>query len=127
MENEEIKRWIQELLEKGHIKKISSPCGSTIVLVQKKDRTRRLCIDYRVLNKIIVQNRYPISQIHDLLDQLKGAKYFSKIELNYSYHHLPIEPSDMWKATLKSKEGHFKSLVTPFRLANSLATFMRLM
>jgi len=60
MENDEIKRQIQELLQKGHIKPCTSQCGSPIVLVQKKDGTWRLCIDYRALNKIIVCNRYPI-------------------------------------------------------------------
>ena len=60
LENDEIKRHIQELLQKGHIRLSSSPYGSSIVLVQKKDGTWRLCIDYRALNKIIVQNRYPI-------------------------------------------------------------------
>ena len=86
MENEEIKRQIQELLQKGHIRPSSSPYGSPIVLVQKKDGTWRLCIDYRALNKITVWNRYPIPQINDLLDQLKDAKYFSKIDLKYDYH-----------------------------------------
>ena len=86
LENDEIKRQIQELLQKGHIRPSSSPCGSPIVLVQKKDGTWRLCIDCRALNKITVQNRYPIPQIDDLLDQLKGAKYFSKIDLKSGYH-----------------------------------------
>ena len=81
LENDEIKRQIQELLQKGHIRTSSSPCGSQIVLVQKKDGTWRLCIDYRALNKIIVRNRYPIPRIDDLLDQLKGVKYFSNIDL----------------------------------------------
>ena len=75
LENDEIKRQIQELLQKGHIRPSSSPCGSPIVLVQKKDGTWRLCIDYRAPNKITVRNRYPIPRIDDLLDQLKGAKY----------------------------------------------------
>jgi hypothetical protein len=74
-------RHIQELLQKGHIRPSSSPCGSPIVLVQKKDGTWRLCIDYHAMKKITVRNRYPIPQIDDLLDQLKGEKYFSKIEL----------------------------------------------
>ena len=60
LENDEIKRQIQELLRKGHIRPSSSPCGSPIVLVQKKDGTWILCIDYRALNKITVWNRYPI-------------------------------------------------------------------
>jgi hypothetical protein len=86
MKNDEIKRQIQELLQKGHIRLSSMPCGSPIVLVQKKDGTWRLCIDYRELNKITVRNRYPIPQIDDLLDQLKGVKYFSKIDLKSGYH-----------------------------------------
>jgi len=95
LENNEIKRRIQELLQKVHICPSSSPCGSLIVLVQKKDGTWRLCVDYRALNKIIVRNRYPIPRIDDLLDQLKGAKYFSKIDLKSGYHQVPIEPSDV--------------------------------
>eukprot|EP00253_Pinus_taeda_P009263 PITA_09263 len=71
VENDEIKRQIQELLQKGHIRPSSSPCTSPIVLVQKKDGTWRLCIDYQALNKITVRNRYPILWIDDILDQLK--------------------------------------------------------
>ena len=86
LENDEIKRKIQELLQKGHIQPSSSPCGSPIMLVQKKDGTWRLYIDYRALNKITVWKRYLIPWIYDLLDQLKGEKYFSKINLKFGYH-----------------------------------------
>jgi hypothetical protein len=79
MENDEIKHHIQELLQKGNIRPISSPCGSPIVLVQKKDGTWRLCIDYIALNKIIVRNRYPIPRIDDLLDQLKGKSSSTRL------------------------------------------------
>ena len=127
LENDEIKRQIQELLQKEHIKPSSSPCGSLIVLVQKKDGTQRLCIDYQVLNKITVRNRFPILQIDGLLDQHKGAKYFSKIDLKSSYHQVPIEPSYVWKISFKSKEGLFEWLVMSFRLTNDPATFMIMM
>ena len=86
LENDEIKMQIQELLQKGHIHSSSSPCGSSIVLVQKKDGTWRLYIDYQALNKITVWNRHQIPRNDDLLDQLKGVKYFSKINLKFKYH-----------------------------------------
>ena len=124
LENEDIKRHIQELLHKGHIRPSSSPCGSPIMLVQKKDGTWRLCIDYRALNKITVKNRYPIPRITDLLDQLTGAKYFGKIDLKSSYHQVLIEQIDVWKTTFKSKEGLFEWLVIPFGLKNVPTTFV---
>jgi hypothetical protein len=96
------------------------------VLVQKKDGTRRICIDY--MNKIIVKNRYPIPQIDNLLDQLKASKFFSKIDLNLGYHEVLIEPTDVWKTTFKdSKEGLFERLVMTFGLTNAPTTFMMMM
>jgi hypothetical protein len=103
MENDEIKHQIQELLQKGHIRPNSSPCESPIILVQKKDGTCQLCIDYRALNKIIVKKWYPIPRIDDLLDQLKGEKFLNKIDLKSGYHQVPIEPIDVWKTTFKYK------------------------
>jgi hypothetical protein len=127
MENEEIMCQIQELLQKGHIRPNSSPCGCSIVLVQKKDETWRLYIDYRALNKITVKNRYPIPRIDDLLDQLMGERFFNNIDLKFGYHQVPIEPTDVWKTTFKSREGLFEWLVMPFGLTNAPTTFMRLM
>jgi len=86
MENEEIKCLIQEIILKGHIRPISSPCGRPIVIIHKKDKTWKLFIDYnKALNKITIKNWYPIPWIDDLLDQLKGAKFSSKIDLKSSY------------------------------------------
>jgi hypothetical protein len=127
MENEKIRRQIQELLQKGHIRPNSSPCGNPIVLVQKKDGTWRLCIDYISLNKITVRNCYPIPSIDDLLDQLKGGNFFNKIDPKSGYHQVPIETTDVWKIAFKSKEGLYEWLVMPFGLTNAPATFMRLM
>lgn len=127
MENEEIKCQIKELLQKGHIRPSSSSCWSSIVPVKKKDRTWRLCIDYRALNKITARNWYPIPWIDDLLDQLKGTKYFIKIDLKSSYHHVLIKVIDVRKTAFKSWEGLFEWLVMPFGLTNAPKTFKRMM
>ena len=103
MDNDEIMHHIQEILKKGHIKPNFSSCGNPIVLGQKKDGIWQLCIDYRSLKKFTARNRYPIPRIDDLLDQLKGGNFFSKIDLKYGYHQVPIEPTDVWKTNFKSK------------------------
>ena len=97
------------------------------MLVQKKDGTWRLCIDYQALNKITVWNSYLIPRIDVLMDQLKGVKYFSNIDLKSGHHQVQIKPFDLWKAAFKTKEGLFEWLFMPFRLKNALETFMRLM
>ena len=76
IENAEIKKHVQELIEKGAIRPSSSPCGSPIVLVPNKDGTWHMCVDYRALNIITIENRYPLPRIDDLLDQLKNAIFF---------------------------------------------------
>ena len=85
--------------------------------MKKKDGTWQLCIDYIALNKITVRNRYPVPRIDDLLDQLKRAKFFSKIDLKLGYHQVPIEQTDVWKTvSFKSKEGLFQMVGHAFWL-----------
>ena len=83
-----------------------------------------MCIDYRSLNKISVKNRYPLPRIDELIDNLKGAKLFMKLDLKLGYHQIPIESTDVWKMDFKTKEGLFKWLFMPFILTNAPATFM---
>jgi hypothetical protein len=95
--------------------------------VHKNDGNLQLYIDYRALKKLTVKNLYPISKIDDLLEKIKGGKLFSKLDLKSGYHQVPIEPTDVWNTTFKSKKGLFKWLVMPFGLTNAPTTFMRLM
>ena len=78
---EEIKKQIKELLEKGYIRPSSSRWGALVLLVEKKDGSSRMVVDYSALNKVTIKNKYPLPMINDLFDQLQGAKVFSKIDL----------------------------------------------
>eukprot|EP00253_Pinus_taeda_P018942 PITA_18942 len=125
LENAKIKKQVQELLEKGFIMPSTSPCGSLIILVRKKDGLWRMCIDYQALNKIIIKNSYPLPQIDDLLDQLKEAVYFTKLDFHSGYHQVRVTEQDAWKTAFKTKQGLYEWLVMPFGLTNAPATFMR--
>ena len=83
---EEIKKQIKELLEKGYIRPSSSPWGAPVLLVEKKDGSLRMVVDYHALNEVTIKNKYPLPMINDLFDQLQGAKVFSKIDLRSGYH-----------------------------------------
>lgn len=127
LENAEIKKQMQELLKKGFIRPITSPCGSPIVLVRKKDGSWRMCIDYQALNKITIKNHYPFPRIDDLLDQLKEVVYFTKLDLHSGYHQVRVVEKDAWKTAFRTKQGLYEWLVMPFGLTNAPAIFMRLM
>jgi hypothetical protein len=112
-ESEEIKKQIQDLLERGVIVPSSSPCGSAVLLVPKKDGGWRMCIDYRALNKITVKNRYPLPRIDDMMDQLESAHFFKKLDLKSGYHQVRVLEDDTWKTAFKTKQGLFEWMVMP--------------
>jgi hypothetical protein len=93
----ELKKQIDELLEKGYIRPSTSPWVDPVLFVEKKDGTTRMCIDYRSLNEVTIKNKYSLPRIEDLFDQLSGASVFSKIDLRSGYHQLRIRPSDIPK------------------------------
>jgi len=126
-ELEELKKQLQELLDKGLIQPSVSPWGAPVLFVKKKDGSLRLCMDYRELNRVTVKNKYPLPRIDDLFDQLAGATVFSKIDLRSGYHQLKIKPEDVLKTAFRTRYGHYEFLVLPFGLTNAPAYFMDLM
>jgi hypothetical protein len=95
--------------------------------VEKKDGTKRMCIDYRALNEVTIKNKYPLPRIEDLFDQLRGAGVFSKIDLRLGYHQLRIRPSDIPKMAFITKYGLYEYILMSFGLTNAQALFMYLM
>ncbi|GKE92461.1 putative reverse transcriptase domain-containing protein [Tanacetum coccineum] len=118
---------LKELLEKGFICPSSSPWGAPVLFVKKKDRSFRMCIDYRELNKLTVKNRYPLPRIDDLFDQLQGSSVYSKIDLWSGYHQLRIREEDIPITAFRTRYGHYEFQVILFGLTNTPAVFMDLM
>jgi len=101
--------------------------GSVDPIHKEEDGTHRLCIDYRQLNKITMKNKYPLSRIDDLFDQLKGARAFLKIDLRLGYYQMKIKETGVPNTTFRTHYRHYEFLVLPFGLTNALALFIDLM
>jgi hypothetical protein len=123
----ELKKQIAELQAKRLIFLSSSPWGAPVLFMEKNDGTQRMCVDYHSLNEVTIKNKYPLPQIEDLFDQIKGAIVFSKIDLRPRYHQLRIQESDISKIVFHTWYGLYKYIVMSFRLMNALAYFMYLM
>jgi hypothetical protein len=123
----ELKKQLQELTDKGFIRPSASPWGSPVLFVKKKDGSMRMCVDYRSLNAVTIKNKYPLPRIDDLLDQLRKAKYFSKIDLRSGYHQMKIKPEDVAKTAFVTRYGQYEFMVVSFGLTNAPAYFMNMM
>ncbi|GJZ79585.1 putative reverse transcriptase domain-containing protein [Tanacetum coccineum] len=110
---------LQELSAKGFIRPSFSPWGAPVLFVKKKDGSFWMCIDYRKLNKVTVKNRYPLSRIDDLFDQLQGSRVYSKIDLRSGYHQLRVREEDIPKTAFRTLYGHYEFQVMPFGLTNA--------
>ncbi|XP_060075036.1 uncharacterized protein LOC132554744 [Ylistrum balloti] len=123
----EVKRIIDEMLEKGQISPSSSPYSAPVVLVEKPDKSIRLCVDYRKLNDITEFDGYPIPRIDEIFEKLGKAKYLSTMDLAKGYWQIPLAEESQEKSAFVTEFGQFKFHVMPFGMKTAPATFARMM
>lgn len=116
---------IDDLLETKVIRESDSPYCSPIVLVNKKNGSKRLCVDYRAINKIIIRDNYPIPLIDDQLNLLKNKNYFTSLDLKNSFHQVRVADDSIKYTSFICPLGQFEYLKMPFGLSNSPSVFMR--
>ena len=123
----ELDKFLKENTEKGYIRPSQSSMASPFFFVDKKDGKLRPCQDFRYLNEHTMKNTYPLPRITELLNKLKGAKYFTKLDVRWGYNNVHIKDGDQWKAAFKTNPGLFEPTVMFFGLCNSPATFQAMM
>lgn len=122
-QKDEIEQQVRDMLKSGVIHPSVSPYSSLALLVNKKDGTWRLCVDHRLLNAITIKSKYPLPVIDELLDELAGTGWFSKLDLRAGYHQIRLVAGEEPKTAFQTHFGHFEYRVMSFGLTGALATF----
>jgi len=126
-QQETLRKHVEEMLQHGVVQPSTSPWAAPIVLVKKKDGTRRFCVDYWKLNDMTRKDAYPLPHIDETLDALSGVRVFSTLDLASGYWQVEMDPADAEKTVFASRHGLFGFQVMPFGLCNAPGTFQTLM
>lgn len=126
-ESKALRALLDEELRNGKLRPTKAPGGAPVMFVPKHDGGLRLVTDYRKLNAITVKDRHPLPRQEELMDKLRQAKIFTKLDLRWGYNNIRVKEGDEWKTTFRTKYGSFEYLVMPFGLTNAPAVFQRFM
>ena len=118
-----LKTYLAEKMKAGFIRPSTSPFGSPVLFVKKADGSLRLCVDYRALNRVTVKNRYPLPLMTEIMDRLKGATEFTRLDIRDAFNRMRIAEGDEAKTAFLTRYRHYEYLVMPFGLCNAPATF----